>query len=379
MGCTKDEFVKKARNVHGLKYDYAFVEYVNAKTKVKIICPVHGVFEQTPDKHVNGSCGCPDCAGNKSLDSDGFIWKAMSIHGDKYGYERVDYQGNRVPVTIMCPIHGPFSQLPYNHLQGRGCAKCADNVKLSKDEFIERARAVHGDKYGYKHVEYHGNRTVVTITCSVHGPFRQVAGSHLAGCGCPACSYEERVAERDSQAIYEKSVKTCLERYGVGNPMLIPGMKERHQSIVASRKVRERSDRTKLLHGTFNTSKPEDVLYDMLVGTFGSDDVSRHYRSSAYPFRCDYYVRSRDLYIELNAHWSHGGHWYGPDDVSVVDAWRSKGRFYANAADTFSVRDVRKREVARVAGLNYVVFWRSDLSDAVGWFDAGCPDRTDWA
>jgi hypothetical protein len=119
-----ESFTKKATSQHGGRYDYSLVEYVNNKTKIKIVCCDHGVFEQYPHHHLQGF-GCPDCGGNGKLDTETFIKKATDKHGDKYDYSLVDYVNTRAKVTIFCPKHGEFLQAPRNHLSGDGCPGCA--------------------------------------------------------------------------------------------------------------------------------------------------------------------------------------------------------------------------------------------------------------
>lgn len=128
---TKSEFISKSILIHGDKYDYSKVDYVNNYTKVKIICHKHGVFEQTPNNHLNGK-GCPYCkneaiAIRSRLTTDEFIAKAKAVHGDKYDYSMVEYVKARVSVLIRCNIHGIFSQKPNDHLSGCGCPKCGIN------------------------------------------------------------------------------------------------------------------------------------------------------------------------------------------------------------------------------------------------------------
>ena len=126
---TFQEFVDKARAVHGDKYEYSLVEYVDAKTKVKIICPIHGEFEQVPNTHLSGA-GCQKCGiesiRKKLSDScNSFILKAKNIHGNKYDYSLVNYTNNRGKVKITCPIHGIFEQTPTKHVDSKcGCQKC---------------------------------------------------------------------------------------------------------------------------------------------------------------------------------------------------------------------------------------------------------------
>ena len=130
---TQEEFIKKAKVIHGNKYDYSLVIYKNKRTKVKIICPIHGVFEQRPDKHFSGS-GCPFCAGNNKRTIEEFIEKARATHGDKYDYSLVAYKNAKTKIIITCKKHGPFLQLPNTHLRGSGCPKCLAASKRSKGE-----------------------------------------------------------------------------------------------------------------------------------------------------------------------------------------------------------------------------------------------------
>ena len=117
------EFIEKSRTVHRDKYDYSMVEYVNNATKVKISCSEHGVFEQTPANHLNGN-GCPKCGGTSKSNTLEFIEKSRTIHGDKYDYSEVDYINNKTKVKILCFQHGAFEQTPNSHLSGKGCPNC---------------------------------------------------------------------------------------------------------------------------------------------------------------------------------------------------------------------------------------------------------------
>ncbi len=184
---TKDEFIGRSKEIHGDKYDYSKVEYINNGTKVCIICPEHGEFMQTPFNHMGGH-GCPSCAPNKKMSTDCFLKKAKQVHGDKYNYSKVKYVNNSTKVTIICPIHGEFEQTPHDHLSGKGCIKCSGHKRKTTEEFIDAAKKVHGDKYDYSKVEYKNNKTKVCIICPKHGEFMQQPNSHLAGIGCPSCS-----------------------------------------------------------------------------------------------------------------------------------------------------------------------------------------------
>lgn len=186
MKLTTEQFIEKARAVHGVRYDYTNAKYVKAKAKVTIICPIHGEFEQTPDSHTRGS-GCPYCAHNLTSSTSKFIDKAISVHGDKYLYDNTNYIKAHGKVTITCPEHGIFSITPLNHLQGHGCPVCSGN-KHNTTSFIAKATIVHDDRYDYSKVVYIHNRANVTITCKEHGDFTQLPANHLLGHGCPSCA-----------------------------------------------------------------------------------------------------------------------------------------------------------------------------------------------
>ena len=133
---TNEEFIFKARIIHGEKYDYSLVNYINGNTKVKIICTIHGIFEQYVKNHLYEKCSCPKCGsantGKKRLNIDDFINRALKIHNDKYDYSNVIYLSYHQKVKISCRIHGEFEQSPDNHLRGNGCPKC----KSSKGEIL---------------------------------------------------------------------------------------------------------------------------------------------------------------------------------------------------------------------------------------------------
>ena len=127
---------------------------------------------------------------NTPLTTEEFIGKATTVHGDRYDYSKVVYKNRQSPVNIICPVHGVFLQRPSSHLAGRGCNICADNVVLTTDGFILRAREVHENKYDYSDVIYINEHTPVLITCPNHGIFQQRPNNHLNGHGCSECGIE---------------------------------------------------------------------------------------------------------------------------------------------------------------------------------------------
>lgn len=202
-----ESFINVSKERHGDgRFDYSEVVYITAKTKVKLRCIKHDLwFEVTPDSHNRIKSGmnfggCPECRRKilgqyHKLSVNDFILKSAAVHGNKYTYDKVTYFKNmHTKVTITCPFHGDFEQIPTNHLHnGFGCTECAKEViaqsrKLAQDEVIERFRHVHGDRYDYSKVDYQGYYTPVEILCKTHNHwFLQNPSDHFTGTGCRLC------------------------------------------------------------------------------------------------------------------------------------------------------------------------------------------------
>lgn len=201
---TTSEFVAQAIAVHGDRYDYSRVEYQGAWHKVLIICKKHGEFLQPPVIHKMG-VGCPTCGidsiSEKSRGTlENFLIEAKRVHGDRYDYSKSIYMGTNTKIIITCGIHGDFTQTPKNHTSNaQNCPMCARLVQgpqVTREDFIGKCIATHGDKYDYSKLIYRGNKKNVTIGCSVHGWFEQNALGHMQGQGCPKCGVEQRTQGR---------------------------------------------------------------------------------------------------------------------------------------------------------------------------------------
>lgn len=202
-----DEFIRKAREIHLNKYDYTCVRYANTKTKITIICPLHGKFQQRPEQHLRGQ-GCKKCgvlarASKQSKSNKDFINRSIKVHGQKYDYSLVEYKNWYTPVKIICKKHGVFEQIPNNHIRGAGCKKCATekqatNRVLSTRAFIKKAHKVHGNHYDYTDTSYVKAKKKVSIYCPVHGKFEQAPDKHLVGQGCPVCAYNNLSKQEDA-------------------------------------------------------------------------------------------------------------------------------------------------------------------------------------
>jgi hypothetical protein len=211
---NKEEFIEKAKEIHGDKYDYSLLEYKNNKTKIKIICKYHGIFEQTTKTHLSRN-GCAKCKA-KSLEN--FILEARKIHGDLYDYSIIEYKNNYTKIEIICKKHGGFNQVPYAHLRGQGCKKCHfESKRLGQKEFIDRCIHVHNNKYDYKYVKYTHCKNKIKIICPMHGLFLQIADDHQRGIGCQQCksSKGERIISQyltnnKIKFITQKKFKSCV-------------------------------------------------------------------------------------------------------------------------------------------------------------------------
>ena len=195
---TTEEYILRAKSVHGDKYGYELTKYVDRNTPITITCPTHGPFKINPYTHVRLGTGCSACARDKtiktcSLTTESFIERAKEYIGSHYDYSKVEYKNAHTPVIIGCPIHGWFTKYPMEiQQQKRGCPECGKQRASLKRRtglynFIERSNRIHSFKYDYDKVVYVNQHTSVTIICPIHGEFEQTPQDHLRGHSCPKC------------------------------------------------------------------------------------------------------------------------------------------------------------------------------------------------
>ena len=204
------EFIVKSTKIHGETYDYSKVNYINNSTKVIITCKQHGEFKLVPSSHYNNGQGCPTCGRERtrqqlSLTTDDFIEKATKIHGEIYDYSKVNYINSTTKVIITCKHHGELEQTPGHHLMGQGCQICGnERTRLHKlsniEEFIEKAKQIHGNNYDYYKVKYINSTTKVIITCKEHGDFNIRPNNHIGSKqGCPKCQLKKTYSKSQIQ------------------------------------------------------------------------------------------------------------------------------------------------------------------------------------
>ena len=213
---TTEEFVDRARKIHGDKYDYSKVEYINTKKKVCIICPEHGEFWMKPNDHLSRKYGCHKCGWieegkNARKTVDEFIREAREKYGDVYDYSKVVYEKNNKKVCIISHETdaygveiGEFWQTPANHI---AYGYSGDMVPVTTERFIARAKKIHGDLYSYNKTIFNNSKTKVIISCPIHGDFEQLPHLHLRGEGCPKCKNKSVLEKRVRNLLVELDVK----------------------------------------------------------------------------------------------------------------------------------------------------------------------------
>lgn len=196
---TSSVFFDRCSQKHKNKYDYSRSSFKTISENIDIICPNHGLFTIIAKKHLKG-VECPTCkCDEKNNQFDDFVLKANIFHNGKYNYSSSLFKNKYTDIDIICPVHGNFRQPPFRHLKS-GCKLCGDALRISKntisvDEFIRRARGIHGSDYIYDNTNYINSSVKIYIRCSkCNSTFPQTPTSHLRGRGCPICklSHGER-------------------------------------------------------------------------------------------------------------------------------------------------------------------------------------------
>lgn len=327
-------------------------------------------------------------------------------------------------MTIICPVHGAFQQVASDHLHGCGCGKCTKSRgHLKRNHAAEEVKREHTlmQRYGVAHAlqsEAFKNKAKDTWRAhyNVDHPMKtdkvkqQVCNTMLERYGVKYAYQSEELLERfhdtlkqnygvrwplASSEIREKGIDTLIKRYGVPNSMMSQVVKDKVIATTMERygvtnamqfsEIQRKSLETRIANGSFVKSKVECRLTELLQNVFGTGMIKTQYVDDVrYPHACDFYLPVRDMFIELNAAWTHGHGWYDANNIDCqqkLSTWQAKAKtskYYQNAIETWTGYDVRKRQDARIHDLNYVVFWDNDLADAKAWIEAGCPDRKDW-
>ena len=196
---TTQIFIDRSNKSHDFKYDYSISIYDDCKSKIQIICPTHGIFTQSASGHMSGK-GCRRCAKQTQYTTSLWIEEANKIHNFRYDYSLVDYKDSKTKLKIKCLEHGVYETNPNNHLRGKNCPLCSrvyqGTKRMTQEEFIINSQKKHNYKFNYDNIKYKLSNLSVTVTCPIHGEFDVTAGSHLHGTGCKYCTNEKSQGQK---------------------------------------------------------------------------------------------------------------------------------------------------------------------------------------
>lgn len=230
-GSRRSASVEKAKTelvrVHpDLTFPFLDDELTSTTALVTFICKKHGKGRKRPHKMLTALQGCQKCGEERRREKvrkpkEEIIRRFTETHGDTYDYSRSEVVGVMSLTTIVCKTHGEFRQSPQAHWSGQGCPACGVERRSSAavipfQEFLADARKVHGDRYEYVTESYGGTSKPITVICSVHGSFSQMAVAHLYGCGCPSCTNKGFIPAKKAHVYIYKIVKDDKVYVGFG-------------------------------------------------------------------------------------------------------------------------------------------------------------------
>ena len=313
-----NKFLEKVKKVHGNNIDMSKVEYVNSQTKVCLICHKkdkngieHGEYWQTPSACVRGD-KCPKCAnenrGCKKEDrmtTEKYKIEERKIHGDKYDLSKVEYVNANTKICIICPEHGEFWQLPYSHLKGQGCPKCAGRG-LDRNEIIERLKKIHNNKYDYSKSDFKKSKDKICIICPEHGEFWQELHKHMCGQGCPECGNKKKNEDKKItfNTFVEKANKMHNGYYQYKEQVIdnahdkIEIICPKHGMFVQN--IYDHLDGHGCPKCGFNASKAEDEIYDFINNGLNVTDIQQRCKNIIPKYEIDLYFSSYGIGIEYN-------------------------------------------------------------------------------
>ena len=299
--------------LHNGKYVYDWDSYTNNHAYLKISCPTHGAFQQTPVNHARGN-GCPECAKDaaraKAKTQSQFLAELAAIYtDDRLDFSKVQYVNDSTKVLVTCKEHGDWWTVPRRLLIGMNCSACKKRVHVEKEkfdvsaltteEFIRRAKKIHGDAYSYDITNYVNKRTKVSIRCAIHGVFQQTPTNHLAGKGCSKCYLEQLTFSVDT--VVKRFKRVHGERYNYDKVIYVNG----DTPVVITCSKHGDFEQTPYFHAKGNgcpscstrVSQPETDIYNHLVANY-SGKVVRNTRSVIEGYEIDLYLPELKLAIE---------------------------------------------------------------------------------
>jgi len=336
-----ENFIRKSIIKHGEKYDYSKTNYINSNTKVEILCKTHGEFLQVPHSHLSGR-GCKKCGNDlntikKTKTKEDVISEAISVHGNKYDYSKVNYVKGKIKVTITCKEHGDFQQTLDAHICGnQGCPNCGiekNKIKRTKtqEQYIKEITLVHGNTYDYSKVKYINDFSKICISCKIHGDFFQKASNHLLGRGCNLCANIVRgaIKRKSKEKFIEDSMKVHGDKYDYSNVEYTNSVEK--VSVICKN------------HGIFNISpsnhisgkgcslcifKGEEKLYIKLKKVFHSLERQCKFSwcKNKKPLPYDFCIPEYKILIEIDGrqHFEKVSNWRSNKEQFIVDKFKEK-------------------------------------------------------
>jgi hypothetical protein len=233
QNCIEPEklLIHKFRNTHKDRYIYNF-KYINSKSSIPIECKIHGIFHQNIYSHIKGH-GCDICGGSKLITQDELIKTFNDIHNHKYGYQFVNYINMKTDIDIWCYEHGLFSQNPYNHSNGTNCPDCKGNKKLDSESVINQFNKIHNNLYTYPKLQYINAHTDIIATCKDHGDFNISPHNHKQGKGCHKCIMSKGeykilswLTDNNIKFIYGYRFDDCRNKYPLPFDFYLPDLNQ---------------------------------------------------------------------------------------------------------------------------------------------------------
>ncbi len=369
-----NEFIKSAKEKHGNTYNYENVDYINNVLQVKIICKIHGEFEQTPADHLSG-CGCQICGKNKQIKlqtktTEKFLIDANNKHNNKYDYSLVEYINTKTKIKIICPIedHGIFEQIPSSHLSGAGCKKCATIqqhtlLKSNTNDFIKKAKLIHGNEYNYSLVNYINNTINVTIICNIHGKFEQKPAEHLSGCGCPKCVGKNKTTQdfiKDAINIHKNENNKQLYDYSnvnyINAKQKIKIICKEHGEFIMSPNNHLNSQGCPKCSISKQYSKAQIKWLNFIQSkdniTIQHAENDCEFKIPNTKFKADGYCKETNTIYEYHGDYWHGNPYrFNSDEINKTTKC-TFGELYQNT--------LNKEQQIRDLGFNLITIWESD-------------------
>ena len=262
-----------------------------------------------------------------------FVDKAKKTCLDKYGVEHSTQSSeikNKIKQTNLEKYGGlapACNQIILNKMQQTNLERYGSKSPYGDKKIQKKATQTSLSRYG---VEHFTNQAQAKETC-----LKKYGTEYVF----------------QAESVKNKIKQTNLEKYGYSYPI-------QNQDIML------KSNQTKLVNKSFSSSKPEELFYEFLLQKY--PDVKRQYSDNRYPFNCDFYIPSIDLFVELNLSWTHGKHPFDTNsttDNALLAAWKLKAKtskYYEAAIETWTIRDQKKLKIAKQCRLNYITIYQED-------------------